>query len=96
MATMVDRGHLYNNQQRFGAREWGLSGYKSNCQQINYGHLKADIVMMIVIHGIIDIICNNKYDTSRSWNIVHNISNKRMAAIVLSTIVLYSLLHSIR
>ena len=47
-----------------------------------------------MIHGIIDIICNNKYDTLRSYNIVHNISNKRMAAIVvyiLSTIALYYL-----
>ena len=39
MATMVDRGHLL---------AWDLSGCKSNCQQINYGHLKADIVMMII------------------------------------------------
>ena len=50
-----------------------------------------------MVHGIIDIICNNKYDTLRSYNIVHDISNKRMAAIVLyilSTIALYSLLPS--
>ena len=46
MATMVDRGHLYNNQQRFGARERGLCCY-TTLQCVDYTHLKADIVMMI-------------------------------------------------
>ena len=47
MATMVDRGHLYNDQQRFGAREGGLCGYMATLQCVDYTHLKADIVMMI-------------------------------------------------
>ena len=47
MATMVDRVHLYNNQQRFGARERGLCGYMATLQCVDYTHLKADIVMMI-------------------------------------------------
>ena len=42
MATMVDRVHLYNNQQRFGARERGLSYYKATLQCVDYTHLKAD------------------------------------------------------
>ena len=32
-----------------------------------------------MIHGIIDIICKNKYDTPRIQNIVRDISNKRIA-----------------
>jgi len=35
---------------------------------------------MKMIHGIIDIICNNKYNILRSYNIVHNISNEIMTA----------------
>jgi len=54
---------------------------------------------MKMIHGITDITCNNKYNILRSYNIVQNISNDRMTAIVvyiLATIALYTLLPSIR
>jgi hypothetical protein len=46
MTTMVDRGHYKPINIGLNAREHDESSYKSYCQQINYGHLKADIGVM--------------------------------------------------
>ena len=51
MTNMMHRGHYTPINIGLNAREHDESSYKSYCQQINYGHLKADNIVMMNDEG---------------------------------------------